>query len=170
MTQAKSRRNYSQIDKEVYDLLLISKKEYIEDLEEKVDLSREKSQKSIARLEKKGKIQSQRVLHSGKWTTEVKLVENYGLEVEKSKHKGPLWNTLDNLPCFTCPDISKCSDGIGKQGDKEANPNFCQNLSDWIDAKLKGEPFDKIFQPDFEEIRAKKRKRRKRKEEREKED
>ena len=170
MSQAKknSRRNYSQIDKEVYELILQNKTKYIEDLEEEVDLSRRKAQKSISRLEKKGKIKTKKVMHAGKWTLQAILVDDYGLEYEGDDGDSDnlIWDTLGNLPCFTCPRVNKCSAGVGTQEEKEANPNYCEYLTDWIDAQLdEEEEYDKIFQPDFEEIRKKKKKRRKKKKE-----
>ena len=149
------KRNYSTIDKEVYNLILQRKSLNLEEIIDEVELTEERARKSLDRLEKRGKIQKEKIIIRGRYSLVANLVDNYGMKVKTRKNK-TVWKTFGNLPCFTCPAIAKCKTGVGSKEQKNiANPLYCDYIRDYINKKLENKKYEKVFQPDFEDIRKK---------------
>jgi len=79
--------------------------------------SREGSRIAI-RLERKGFIIREPVVHEGKHT--------YKLKIVKKERKKISISTVKLIPCFSCPIIMKCGQG------GEINPAICQKMSEWL--------------------------------------
>lgn len=79
--------------------------------------SREGSRIAI-RLERKGFIIREPVVHEGKHT--------YKLKIVKKERKKISISTVKAIPCFSCPIIMKCGQG------GEINPVICQKMSEWL--------------------------------------
>lgn len=79
--------------------------------------SREGSRISI-QLEEKGLIKREKQLKNGRWTYRLYPINNEKIKIE--------WNTLENCPCFKCPDITKC--GLGQQ----ISPANCKKQTLWL--------------------------------------
>ncbi|MCR6669519.1 MAG: hypothetical protein NDF51_05925 [archaeon YNP-WB-040] len=85
--------------------------------------SREGSRIAI-RLEKKGFVTREPIMHEGKHTYILKIVKKEPKKISISSVKG--------IPCFTCPIITKCGQG------GEVNPITCQKMTDWIMSQVEG--------------------------------
>jgi hypothetical protein len=145
------KRNYSEIDHSLLDLLTSQSDHilYFDAIEESLHLSEEDIKKAIKRLENKQppKITSKLVMEGSRWIIQIKLVESYGAVLKHSKKANNLiWETANDLPCFICPYIGKCSDG-----QELYNPKTCPYLSDWLISTVdSSEPFmGNPFHPDF---------------------
>lgn len=79
--------------------------------------SREGSRIAI-RLERKGIITREPIVHDGKHT--------YNLKIIKREPKRILISSIKGIPCFTCPILMKCGPG------GEITPIDCQKLYEWI--------------------------------------
>lgn len=67
------------------------------------------------KLEKKGLVQRKRELHNGRWTYRI-----------LTKIRPVTVNSIIDVPCTSCPEISKC--GFGG----ELSPERCKKLSLWL--------------------------------------
>ncbi len=126
-SKSSKRKNYSEIDKSVYELVMGGSEKFMEDLRIHLDLTPDEIRKALKRLEEKGKIKIQRVMEDGNWRSLIKPGNEFSEKVKKKKGTNLTWFTEGDLPCFTCPDIIKCSDG-----QDHFNPQLCSYLSEWL--------------------------------------
>lgn len=159
--KSKKRRNYSEIDKQVF--LIIEKVEriYFHELHKKLedeDISAKILKNSLERLAKKHKITLCNDLQEGVRRERIDLVEQYDLKDSESLTKGEkefLLDSFGNCPCFLCPVVDRCS-----TGQNELNPVHCEHLKEWLRCNIEGEEYDNPFTEDIEEEPHKKSKRR----------
>jgi len=76
--------------------------------------SREVSRISL-KLEKKKLVGREKELSGGRWTYRI-LVKKRSIEID----------SILDIPCVSCPDISKCEAG------SEVSPNLCNKLTRWL--------------------------------------
>ncbi len=123
-------------------------------IQEKYDLSDEEVKKIVKRLENKNppKISSKLIMDNSRWITKIKKIEDYGVEIKQKKKISLIWETSNDLPCFICPHIKKCSDG-----QEVFNPKTCAYLTDWLQSTLNSdEPFTgNPFHPDYSSKKSK---------------
>ena len=139
---------YTKIDKQIYKKLSIDKKLFKEDIQEEFDLTTKQIDHSIDRLEEKDQVMVNRVMSESRWKIQIQFIEEDLTDQTKSNIM--VWETHNNLPCFTCPAIRKCSIGItaGKGDGIDAeitNPNYCEYLATWMKANIAGEKYTNPF-------------------------
>ncbi|MHA2001768.1 MAG: hypothetical protein ACTSVU_06745 [Promethearchaeota archaeon] len=142
------KRNYSEIDRSILDLLTLERNGIlmIYDIEEKLKLKGEELSKALKRLERKEKISTKAIMDNSKWVTEVKKIQKFDEEKSIKKKVNKLtWETENDLPCLICPQALKCNDG-----QEIYNPKKCPYLTDWLISCIKKEPFTgNPFHPNY---------------------
>ena len=144
------KKNYSLIDKEIFALLEKQPKHQLilTDIETILELSLEEVKKAIKRMENKNppKINAKLVMDASRWVTQITKVEDYGSSSKSKKKSNKLvWKTENDLPCFICPYISKCS-----LGQLQYNPKICPFMTLWLQTSIKGEKYtENPFHPKF---------------------
>ena len=88
--------------------------------------SRDGSRISL-KLEVKNLIQREKEMSNGRWTYRL-FVKRHPLEI----------NSVLDIPCITCLDISKCEAG------GEISPTFCDNLTHWLLVLTDDEKYPKV--------------------------
>lgn len=145
-TQANlKKKNYSEIDRDLFDQINQDKKISLHDVEDQLELTEDEAKKAMKRLESKGKIKVHTVMDKGKWITEAEIVDNYGIEMKKNKVTKSVWDTQADCPCFTCPSVKRCS-----EGQEMFNPKNCEHLTKWLECQLIKAPFNCPFKANFE--------------------
>ena len=139
------KKNYSEIDRDLFDQINQDKKISLHDVEDQLELTEDEAKKAMKRLESKGKIKVHTVMDKGKWITEAEIVDNYGIEMKKNKVTKSVWDTQADCPCFCCPSVKRCS-----EGQEMFNPKNCEHLTNWLECQLKKSPFTSPFKANFE--------------------
>ncbi len=107
------------------------------DLATQLNIDSRKASRLVINMEEKKVIQRERVLNNGRWTYVIHLNQ----ELPKVEVKGAKsWETLDNCPCFSCPDLDACNVGQNKN-----NPQFCLFLTRWMGCCYQHMPFEHTF-------------------------
>jgi len=110
----------SQLEEEAYELVLEagSKGLLQSDLWKKLGVNSREGSRIAVKLEKKGLARRIKELYKGRWT--------YRLYANKEEEVPITWNTLNNCPCFTCRQITRCG------ASQPISPERCQKLTNWI--------------------------------------
>lgn len=107
------------------------------DLSPQLGIDSRKASRLVIDMEEKKVIQRERVLNNGRWTYAIHLNQ----ELPKVEVKGAKsWETLENCPCFSCPDLDACNVGQNKN-----NPQFCLFLTRWMACCNQHVPFEHTF-------------------------
>ena len=93
------------------------------DLWKALNVSSREGSRITLRLERKGLVRREPVIHNKRKTYKIVLVE-----------KGPKVNVDDVMgcPCFSCPDIERCAPG------QPISPGTCPALTRWLEAEARG--------------------------------
>ncbi len=126
-----------QDEKKLFDALC-EKREIMQcDLSTQLGMDSRKASRLVINMEEKKVIQRERVLNNGRWTYVIHLNQ----ELPKVEVKGAKsWETLDNCPCFSCPDLDACNVGQNKN-----NPQFCLFLTRWMVCCNQHVPYEHTF-------------------------
>ena len=146
---AKKKRNYSEIDKEVLNLIKERQEIYKDEIISSLNIDEKLLVNSINRLKTKQKIQIKSDLVEGIRKELVKFIEEYKLKNECAEPKNGdsvPWETMGNCPCFLCPNVNKCN-----FGQNETNPIRCSYLVEWITSRLQNLPYESPFKGNIED-------------------
>ncbi len=125
-----SRLELDEQERKAIELIKSKGKEgiYQYELWRKLGLDSRNGSRLVLRLQRKGLITRERVIHNGKRTYKIFLVER--------KEAEPITVDVDaglfiEVPCFTCKHINKCHRG------GLYDPVDCPILREWIEAKIR---------------------------------
>ncbi|HMF30825.1 MAG TPA: MarR family winged helix-turn-helix transcriptional regulator [Candidatus Lokiarchaeia archaeon] len=132
-------------EKEMFSVLCEQKEILQSDLSNYLTIDSRKASRLVINMEEKKYIQRERVLNNGRWTYILRVNQ----ELPKVEVKGKkTWETLENCPCFACPDLDACNVGQNKN-----NPQFCLHLTRWMNCCMTNVPFEHMFQKIEEGLR-----------------
>ncbi len=146
---SKKKRNYSEIDKEVLNLIKNRQEIYKDEIIVSLKIDEKLLVNSINRLKAKQKIQIKSDLVEGIRKELVKYIEEYVLKNECADSKNSnsvTWETMGNCPCFLCPNVNKCN-----FGQNETNPIRCSYLVEWITSRLQNTHYESPFKGNIED-------------------
>ncbi|MBN1802916.1 MAG: hypothetical protein JW891_15515 [Candidatus Lokiarchaeota archaeon] len=136
------KKNYSRdLRKDEKAILSIIEKEkdiYFNELLEMTQENRDYLEPILEQLALQSKITIERELRESSWTKRIKSIEKIDMDVDETEvdmnNDRFIWEKFGYIPCFVCPYEEKCNDTNLDQ----FNPNYCQWLTDWIQANIQG--------------------------------
>lgn len=147
----KKKRNYSEVDRDLLQIITENQTLLIHEIENQLELSTDDVKKALKRLEQKGKIKTHQEMSEGKWQIEAKIIDNFGLESQVKKKSTPIttliWET-DEIPCYLCPNVKKC-----RAGQEELNPQKCKELTNWLNARLYNKEYTNPYKNQVKDIK-----------------
>lgn len=144
----KKRINYSEIDKKVLTIIQQNGKIYSDSLSELIpEINYKYIEKSLKRLESKKKIQLSSDIVGGIRKILIRFIEEYEIKDKSSiiEKEALCWETLNDCPCFLCPDIKKCN-----LGQNEKNPITCPDIIEWMQHSINNKKYVSPFKENLD--------------------